>query len=452
MSLPEDVPRRRHVLMIAPYFYPCQIIGAHRGGKFCKYLPRLGYDVSVVCINARAAGWPTDDRLLGQIPGSVRRVEAFYPFTQAAKTRIARLARQLRKLVRTGSSGAQASPNSQGDGFESAQSWLDIPDKDIFWTPWALAASLRLARQADVIYATSPPPSILVIGGLLKRLTGRPLVLDLRDPWTISHLRHYPTRVHRWLDATLERWTFALADSIICNTDQVADRYRQHYPELPASRITVIPNGYDEEDFVGLVPASRLPSKVRIGYFGMIYAGRTPASLFWAARRCLDEGVISRDRIEFVFFGPSGDVVLREAEEAGISDIVAASPTVPYAEALTQMAACDVLLIISSPETDALHVPGKTFEYLALHKPILALAGPGSLGDLMERYRFGVRVAFEDEDGLYSALKQLYGDILAGDSNRYVAPGCEEFSRRRLTGRLASVFDAVCAKVGSNAQ
>lgn len=441
MAVCEKTCRRPRVLMIAPEFYPCQVISAHRTGKFCKYLPDHGYDVSVLTIDPRQAGWAVDEKLAEQVPEGTCRIEAFYPFGGRLKEAARDLRGWLKKLRASRNDQAAVKPAAAPVNGFSAQAWFAVPDKDIFWTPWVIKNGLGPARTADILYATAPPFSILVIAALLKRFCGRPLAIDLRDPWTISHLKHYPSSVHQKLDAWIERWTFDLADAIICNTEAVRSGYQQRYPELPASRFTVITNGYDEADFLDLPRPLRTPGKVRLGYFGKVYAGRDPGPLFRAARRAVDEGLIEARAIEFVFFGPSSSIVAKEAEAAGAAEMVSLNPTMPYAEALRRMAACDVLLIIGSGETDELHIPGKAFEYLAMRKPILALAGPGALDDLMKRYRFGVRVSPSDGEGLFSVLRALYDDIQAGRADKYLGAECANLSRRQLTGELAAVFD-----------
>lgn len=431
------------VLMIAREFYPCQVVSSHRSGKFCKYLSQFGYDTIVITIDHYKTDWPVDDSLLDQIPLSTEIIRTFYPFRKSFKDFYTRFFQVLEK-------GRKLSPSRWGNTTDSRRSagqelkrWIAVPDKDIFWAPWAIAAGLRTAKKADIIYATAPAFSVLVIAAILKRLTSLPLVIDLRDPWTLSLIKPFPTALHRKLDELLERRTFMAADAIICNTEAVRKRYQQLYPNILASRFTVITNGYDPEDFVNISQVPRSRNKVRIGYFGTIYAGRDPTPLFRAARRAVDEGLIPEKTLEFVFFGPSNDIITQLARQTNVSDMVLAYDFVPYADTLKQMAACDVLTIIGSPETDELHIPAKTYEYLALRKPILALNGRGALADLMKRYEFGLRVSPDDNTKVFKAIKQIYDDITADRGDKYLSSDCCNLSRRELTKQLATLFDKI---------
>jgi len=421
--------------MVAPEFYPCQVISAHRTGKFCKYLPEFGWDISVLTVDAAKAGWPVDRQLVAEVE-HVERITAFYPFTSGLKAVVRVLARKLRGGSRRGTGG-----NSEAKDPVP-------PDKGVFWMPWAVRAGLSAARRSDVIYATSPPPSTLLIGAALKLLTGKPLVVDLRDPWTISHLLGSHGTVRRRIESRLEHGVFRIADTIICNTERVQRRYQREYPLIPAERFRVIPNGYDAADFRDLRPAGRSSDALRIGYFGKVYAGRSPRTLFAAAAQAFETGLIPRADLEFMFFGPSGSIIESEARELGVSDRVCARPTLPYKEALREMAACDVLLILGSPETDEYHVPGKTFEYLALAKPVLVHAGEGALADLMKEYGFGLRVAPGDIEGAARALSRLLQDIRAGAGGRYVGRAQGALTRRELTRSLSGILDRLAEDPG----
>lgn len=449
-SVPGAAPGAR-VLMLATRFYPCQVIGAHRPSRFCKYLPEFGYRPTVVTADPYRAGWPIDEQLRRHLPPSLEVIYAFYPFSHRLRNWAGRLRRP--PVVPTGDPAAAARPAPVYPGENRVSVWVGVPDKDVYWAPWVLAAARRPARAADVIYATGPPASTLLMAAWLKRLVQRPLVLDLRDPWRLNEqrIRMYrdTTPLHRWLDARLERFAFRTADAIVCNTQPVCEAYRRHYPDLPPERFCVITNGYDPDDVPALPAARRPDGKVRLGYFGVVYAGRDPGPLLRAARRLIERGRIPPAGVEFVFYGPSGSLLAKIADAAGAADLAVIRPTVPHSEALAQMAACDVLLILGSPETDRMHIPAKTFEYLPLRKPILALAGPGALGDLMQQHRFGCRAAPDDAAQVERVLEDLVTDVRAGRVDRYLAADPSRLTRRALTRDLAAVFDRVRGLAGA---
>jgi len=60
-----------------------------------------------------------------------------------------------------------------------------IPDEQVLWMPFAIREGLRLIRKynIDVLFATTPPHSVGIIGAVLSYLSCKPFILDVRDDW-----------------------------------------------------------------------------------------------------------------------------------------------------------------------------------------------------------------------------------------------------------------------------
>ena len=63
------------------------------------------------------------------------------------------------------------------------------PDPAVLWAPAAVLEGRRLLIELphSAIVATGPPFSCFLIGRVLQRVSGLPLVLDYRDEWDLSH-------------------------------------------------------------------------------------------------------------------------------------------------------------------------------------------------------------------------------------------------------------------------
>ena len=57
-----------------------------------------------------------------------------------------------------------------------------------------------------MVYATAPIFTSLLIGFLLKKKTGKPLVVDYRDPWTQNVFVKYPSKFHRKIETSAESY------------------------------------------------------------------------------------------------------------------------------------------------------------------------------------------------------------------------------------------------------
>src|SRR5690606_7308351 len=93
-----------------------------------------------------------------------------------------------------------------------------IPDRYCGWILFGVMRGLLVIHKEkpDVIFATTPCPSALVIGYVLSEISRRPLIVDYRDPWTDPYVGFdkavFITKIHRFL----ERCILNHAQKIIC--------------------------------------------------------------------------------------------------------------------------------------------------------------------------------------------------------------------------------------------
>src|SRR5436190_5652050 len=164
---------------------------------------------------------------------------------------------------------------------------LAVPDTRTGWIFWAVCAALRsIGRSQDrtVLFSSGPPHSAHIAAVIVKALTGRPWVVDLRDPWSsnpYSTVTQGPAE--RW-NRILERIVLRQADAIVCNTAPARQLLRRRFPKMTDARLLTVPNGFDPEDFEDVVPQACWPDDTRpvLLHAGSIYGARTPFSLLTA--------------------------------------------------------------------------------------------------------------------------------------------------------------------------
>ena len=91
-------------------------------------------------------------------------------------------------------------------------------------------------------------------------------------------------------------------------------------------------------------------------------------------------------------------------------------------------------------------MPGKTYEYLASGRPILAAVPEGDAHDLLSAAGTALVCRPNDIDGMASAIVETFERRRSGEP--LSAPPAELLRRyeyRNLARDLASVFDDVCA-------
>ena len=404
----------RRVLVISYFFPPLGGAGVQRTLKHVRYLPEHGWHPTVVTTAGR--WYPARDlSLLAEVPPSVRVLRA-RELPLAAMLRVA------------------AYPLDRLD-LSWATQVAGWPDEFAGWIPGALRHALGAVEQLrpDVIYSTAAPMSTHVVAATVSRKRQIPWVADFRDEWAHNAERGARPGWLRRREQRLERRLVEQASALTF----AASYYRV---EGADGRFRTITNGVDEAD-VGPLGSGSGGLRLRLVFVGTLYGGRDGAEIFAALRHLVSIGAVDGRDIEFRVVG---NTWLSERLDVGPVELVQTG-YVDHGTAVAEMGAADVLVSYLPPESFS--TPGKIFEYLASGRPILSVAPEQSLAHrLVAELGAGWSVIPGDREGLRAALLEVHrrwrrGDLSTRPTVR--ARTLERFSRRRLAGELAEVFDDV---------
>ncbi len=250
--------------------------------------------------------------------------------------------------------------------------------------------SAAMAARPDVIHAHLHEGAI--IGGVLARLLGRPLIFDYQGSLTaemIDHgfLRrggplHGPTRV-------LEGLANRAADAIVTSTQNAATLLARDFG-LTGERVGTVADGVDTTRFRpdSLAKAERdgrravygIGTKRKvIAYLGLLAPHQGTGLLLEAARI-----VVAREPRAFFLIGgfPANEAYRRQAEAMGLGAHTSFPGRVPYDEAEAFLALGDIAV---SPKLSQTEGNGKLYNYAAMGLPTVAFDAPANreiLGDL----------------------------------------------------------------------
>jgi glycosyltransferase involved in cell wall biosynthesis len=220
------------------------------------------------------------------------------------------------------------------------------------------------------------------------------------------------------------------------------DDLRAELPQLDAGRMAVLTNGYDPDDFGAGTSAPADPRHLTITHAGTLYR-ETGQELFHALEQVVATDAELRQVLRVNLIGEIDSehhAIVRRLEATGV---VRSLGLQPHQATIAAVQASDVLLILQRGGTSAAsHIPAKVFEYLYAAKPILAIAGPGVLSDLLTASGLGVTVAPHDVTRLAEAIRSLCRDHRSG--NLRVEPDMtyiSRFDRRNLTARFADLLE-----------
>lgn len=410
----------RRALLIAFHYPPLRgSSGIHRTLSFSRNLRERGWQPIVLTAHPRAYANKGED-LMGSIPADVPVHRAF----ALDSSRHLAWRRAYPKL-------------------------LALPDRWASWCLGAVPAGLSLVRRyrPDVLWSTYPIATAHLVGLWLHRLTGIPWVADFRDSMTEEHYPPDATvrNVFRWI----ERNTVARASRAVFTTPGALRMYADRYPRLPASRWAVIPNGYDEEQFIeaerGASRASGPGPRLVLVHSGLLYPSeRDPRPFFGAIADLKQAGRIDASSLQIVLrasgFDDQYGSMLREA---GIDDIVRLEPSVGYREALAEMLAADGLLLFQATNSNH-QIPAKVYEYLRARRPIFAMTDPtGDTARVLAEAGIDTVVPLDSRPRIAEGLARVLDAIRQGTAPLPTPEEILRHSRRARTGEMATLFDAV---------
>jgi glycosyltransferase involved in cell wall biosynthesis len=242
---------------------------------------------------------------------------------------------------------------------------------------FTLVASLRVGMQAlreryEVVQVHNPP-DFLILAGIMPKLFGARLILDIHDfssdMFAMRFENRRGTKVMERALRAIEAWATRRAHAIIT----VHEPYRRELlvRGVPAQKTSVVMNSVDER----LLPAVHRGADHRHG-FRVVYHGTITPSygvqlLVEAASLLADE--IPDLSVEIYGQGDSLPQVLSLARELGVADRVHLSGRfLPQVEVLARVQGANVGVIPNlANRLNRFALSSKLFEYVALGIPVV---------------------------------------------------------------------------------
>ena len=428
----------RRLLLCSYFFPPIGGAGAQRPTKFARYLPEVGYQPLVLTGPGGAAGrWaPADSTLEHELPAQL----------------------ELHRVP---------GPEPADEGLRAhAERWLRTTSPWTLWWQQGVISATKSVADVDAIWTIMTPYSSAQPSAQLSRALGCPWVADLGDPWALDEMMRYPTRAHLLLERARMRRALTTAAAIVMSTNEAARRMRDFMPDFPGPIVT-IGNGYDEADFAAS-PPPRTDGKLRIVHTGYLHTEqglrqrnvgrlrrllggevatvdvltRSHVYLIEALERLRRENPRLVDKIELHLAGVMSPADL---EVAARSPFVRIRGYLNHLESIALMRSADLLFLPLQnlpPGRRAGTVPGKTYEYLAADRPILAALPPGDARDLVTAAGAAYVVGPDDTEGMVEVIRSLLADRTAQGSVRDMSVVAEH-EYRSLVRRIGDVLDQV---------
>lgn len=424
----------RKFLYITPYFPPLSRVGALRPLKFARHLPGMGWTPVVLCDLWRGAA--TDPELLDVVPEDV----------VVCRDYTRRAVPAWERFLATPENPPESVGSSRPGLERLVPDWLTNPElvplsDHAPYMRYSTRTALRLTQAHDfsAVVVNADPHEALLVGAAVSKQTGLPLVLDLRDPWSVCELRR-PMRPFwtRWAVDRLERRCVEQANRVVLNTEATLAAYRAHYCDLAEDRFTVIRNHGDR----GLIGVGEGP---RFGTFTMLFLGHfrrfVEGDVLLRGLAELKQRGVSAEGLRLVVTGRIPPATRDLAEQLGVADYLEKHEFVPYTHIGPVMEAADLLVLLNNRTVQ--RIPAKFYDYVMTSRPILAVADNPELHHLVDGLVGGVAVGLDDAAGVADAVQRVMAQ--PGGGAERAPEDAEAFSTATASRAMARVLDEACA-------
>lgn len=433
-------------MIVAGYFPPYCPASASRVNKLAKFLEDRGHDVHILC--------PKNEEfeavLLPEI--SLERVH-YTAFTQindfptSVKNFLKNLVGKGQAKSQEFSNKSNASDQNTRIGKESKISILyrnlfNIPDSLIGWYPHAVKEGGRLFKhwKPDIIFATLPPFTTMLVAHRLGRMMEVPVIYDYRDLWS-DHPYYGARGLRRYIDIFLEKKALKNCAGLVT----VTETWARHLRETCTVPVECIMNGFDPSDFSFDKQETFDKNKITLLYAGYLYGEKRDISVVLEALGMM--GNLAQN-FNILLYTPNGRADLSHHQNQLIAkykleDIVICNKYIPQKKLLRLQQQVDVLMLLrwDHPSENGV-IAGKLFEYIGAGKPILSLGSTtGEASDIIKKMNFGL--VSNDAGDVSRFLSDLWNARKKGDGKEILNQNRKYFTREVQFSKLVIFMEKV---------
>jgi len=424
----------KKILIITYYWPPSGGSGVQRWLKFVKYLPEFGWQPFVFTPESPSFV-QADESLLKDVAPEAEIIK--FPIWEPYSV--------FSKLTSFGKSKRKIASPSQLVGKKKSLvhrlgGWIRgnflIPDPKIFWVRPSVSFLEEFLKGNNIqtIVTTGPPHSLHLIGLRLKKKNPSLYwIADFRDPW--SEWSFYDSfnmmTPVKWMHKQLEQKVIRQANQVVT----ITPFYVKRFEELSQRKVTLLTNGFDEDDFLNI--QYKRPAKFTIRHIGIVYEMANPLPLVEALSWLMNENREFKENASIEFIGEVNASFQKILEESIVASITTFRKAVPHGELLDIYGDTSVLLLNIDGYIHAEGLlPGKIFEYLATGLPILAIGPvPSDANSLLRETNRGGMITAKQVDLIKEKVLALFEDWKRGQI-RGKQSDALMYSRKHLTFKL----------------
>jgi len=257
----------------------------------------------------------------------------------------------------------------------------------------------------DLLWATAPPYSALYLAYLIHEKTGIPYVVDYRDA-RVTSIDHTSRREQR--DWEYENRAAASSAGYTYVAPDQKGVLERTVPTL-RDKPSILAHNWIEQDKLDRCPPKQWRNHTVV-HGGTVYGGtRRMDGIARAVTALAGETGLRLEN-----YGPMVDHKFLKSitDEAGESGHVNLNAPLPYSEFISACKGAAILLLLIAEDSHrrqhAGAIPGKLYDYLGCHRPILVVGPKGcEAGKMVEVMRRGIACVPDDYTGITVAMSKL---------------------------------------------
>ncbi len=329
------------------------------------------------------------------------------------------------------------------------------PDSQVDWLPTIIIRGIQLTRKygPNLIFSYGPPFSNLLGSTILSKITRVPLIIDFHDPWINDPDRKYPFKSYDNISRKMEEYVMKNISAAISVTIEEMKYFKEKYR---LEDIRVVENGFDPEDFqvhstfspaikYGVNSTGKPENQIKEGkiIFSHIGTFRGPSEetpFFEALAKVFLETPEYKNKCLFRFIGNTGKNTQIKCKNLNLEGTIEFISYLSHKEAIYLIMNSDYLMLFSD---DFNRLKGKSFEYFASQKPILAFISERNeeLKSILRTYSKAIIIDFHNREEIKKTLRNILdGELNFQAINNNSFP-LYKYNAIYQTWRLTQIFD-----------
>lgn len=376
------------ITIFAPYFPPRQRVGAIRPFRFAKYLSKVGWKVSIICIGDSQNSLSKKQR---EVLKDMKVYNLEPPIDRTPK-KITNNSKISHKKTRI-------------------ESWLDAQFPVDTWLPFLFAKkreieSILIENKTDILFSTSDPWSSAVLAKNISLALNIPWIADFRDPWTLCGTRFTKKgKLAQRIEKRVERKVIETANMLTFTSTATENKYLEFYPELVGKTAT-IRNSFDVE-IHHTTKITVKNNKLVILFLGQFRALSSAESIIELLSAIKIRIPKLFNVLEVHSFGDLDHIDKNLAQQNGVLGKFITRPKVKFEDVGREIENSNVLLLSTKPERNDI-IPAKLFDYLPSGKPILSLVHNPEVHKIIEETKTGIQLTTHNLEKVIDFLYSIY--------------------------------------------